>query len=94
MQVAEVPLLVLCGAPGTGKSSVAWEIYWLVAALWRVYSDTGASALVVSTAKTAERCARLRRSSHGRGAAQADSHASEHALWVERGSSYEPALAP
>jgi chloramphenicol 3-O-phosphotransferase len=81
MQVAEVPLLVLCGAPGTGKSSVAWEIYWLliregvpvahidldgigygppghsgsfalkfanVAALWRVYSDTGASALVVS----------------------------------------------
>jgi chloramphenicol 3-O-phosphotransferase len=81
MQEAEVPLLLLCGAPGTGKSSVAWEIYWSlmregvpvahidldaigygppghsgsfdlkfanVAALWRVYSDTGASALVVS----------------------------------------------
>jgi chloramphenicol 3-O-phosphotransferase len=81
MQEAEVPLLVLCGAPGTGKSSVAWEIYWSlmregaplahidldgigygppghsgsfdlkfanVAALWCVYSDTGASALVVS----------------------------------------------
>jgi chloramphenicol 3-O-phosphotransferase len=81
MQEAEVPLLVLCGAPGTGKSSVAWETYWSlmregvpvahidldgigygppghsgsfdlkfanVAALWRVYSDTGASALVVS----------------------------------------------
>jgi len=24
----EVPLLLLCGAPGTGKSSVAWEVYW------------------------------------------------------------------
>jgi chloramphenicol 3-O-phosphotransferase len=81
MQEAEVPLLLLCGAPGTGKSSVAWEIYWSlmregipvahidldgigygppghsgsfdlkfanVAALWRVYSDAGASALVVS----------------------------------------------
>ena len=81
MQEAEVPLLLLCGAPGTGKSSVAWETYWSlmregvpvahidldgigygppghcgsfdlkfanVAALWQVYSDTGASALVVS----------------------------------------------
>jgi chloramphenicol 3-O-phosphotransferase len=81
MQEAEVPLLLLCGAPGTGKSSVAWEIYWSLmregapvahidldaigygppghsgsfelkfanlAAVWRVYSDTGASALVVS----------------------------------------------
>jgi chloramphenicol 3-O-phosphotransferase len=81
MQEAEVPLLVLCGAPGTGKSSVAWETYWSlmregvpvahidldaigygppghsgsfdlkfanVAALWRVYSDAGASSLVVS----------------------------------------------
>jgi len=78
---AEVPLLLLCGAPGTGKSSVAWEVYWLlmrkgvpvahvdldgigygppghsgsfdlkfanVAALWRSYSDAGASGLVVS----------------------------------------------
>lgn len=76
-----MPLLLLCGAPGTGKSSVAWEIYWSlmregvsvahidldgigygppgqsgsfdlkfanVAALWRVYSGIGASALVVS----------------------------------------------
>ena len=25
---SEVPLLLLCGAPGTGKSSVAWEVYW------------------------------------------------------------------
>jgi chloramphenicol 3-O-phosphotransferase len=81
VQEAKVPLLLLCGAPGTGKSSIAWEIYWSlmrqgisvahidldaigygppghcgsfdlkfanVAALWRVYSDTGASALVVS----------------------------------------------
>lgn len=81
MQKAEAPLLLLCGAPGTGKSSVAWEVYWLlmregfpvahvdldgigygppghsgsfdlkfqnVAAVWRNYSDTGASALVVS----------------------------------------------
>lgn len=23
-----VPLLLLCGAPGAGKSSVAWEIYF------------------------------------------------------------------
>ena len=30
MQKAEVPLLVLCGAPGTGKSSVGWEVYWLL----------------------------------------------------------------
>ena len=30
MQRAEVPLLLLCGAPGTGKSSVAWEVYWLL----------------------------------------------------------------
>jgi hypothetical protein len=26
--LAEVPLLLLCGAPGSGKSSVGWEIYW------------------------------------------------------------------
>ena len=77
----EVPLLLLCGAPGTGKSSVAWEVYWSlmrdgvpvahvdldgigygppglsgsfdlkfenVAAVWRSYSDAGASAFVVS----------------------------------------------
>jgi chloramphenicol 3-O-phosphotransferase len=30
MQDAVVPLLLLCGAPGTGKSSVAWEVYWLL----------------------------------------------------------------
>ena len=30
MHEAEVPLLLLCGAPGTGKSSVAWEVYWLL----------------------------------------------------------------
>ena len=23
-----MPLLLLCGAPGTGESSVAWEVYW------------------------------------------------------------------
>lgn len=28
MQRSEVPLLLLCGAPGAGKSSVGWEIYW------------------------------------------------------------------
>jgi ATP-dependent Lon protease len=28
MQKAKVPLLLLCGAPGTGKSSVGWEIYF------------------------------------------------------------------
>jgi KaiC/GvpD/RAD55 family RecA-like ATPase len=28
MQKAGVPLLLLCGAPGTGKSSVGWEIYF------------------------------------------------------------------
>jgi hypothetical protein len=28
MQMVEVPLLLLCGAPGTGKSSVGWEVYW------------------------------------------------------------------
>ena len=28
MQNADVPLLLLCGAPGTGKSSVGWEVYW------------------------------------------------------------------
>jgi hypothetical protein len=81
VQKAEVPLLLLCGAPGTGKSSVAWEVYWLlmrdgvpvahvdldgigygppgfsgsfdlkfenVAAVWRSYSEAGASAFVVS----------------------------------------------
>jgi predicted kinase len=95
MQVAEVPLLVLCGAPGTGKSSVAWEIYWLVAALWRVYSDTGASALVVSG---------LRRLQSDVLACAAAVTAEEHRkriltrantrYGVERGSSYEPALAP
>jgi hypothetical protein len=79
--MAEVPLLLRCGAPGTGKSSVGWEVYWLlmqegapvahvdldgigygppghsgsfelkfenVAAVWRNYSDLGASALIVS----------------------------------------------
>ncbi len=30
MQKPEVPLLLLCGAPGAGKSSVAWEINWLL----------------------------------------------------------------
>jgi KaiC/GvpD/RAD55 family RecA-like ATPase len=30
MQNAEVPLLLLCGAPGAGKSSVGWEVYWLL----------------------------------------------------------------
>jgi hypothetical protein len=30
MPKTEVPLLLLCGAPGTGKSSVAWEVYWLL----------------------------------------------------------------
>ena len=77
----EVPLLLLCGASGAGKSSVAWEIYLQlmrarasiahvdldgigygppghsgsfelkfqnVAAVWRSYSDAGASAFVVS----------------------------------------------
>src|SRR5215472_2296966 len=77
----EVPLLLVCGAPGAGKSSVAWEVYWSlmregvpvahvdldgigygppglsgsfdlkfanVAAVWRSYSDAGASAFVVS----------------------------------------------
>jgi KaiC/GvpD/RAD55 family RecA-like ATPase len=81
MQRADVPLLLLCGAPGAGKSSVGWEVYWLlvregmpaahvdldgigygppshagsfdmkfrnVAAVWRSYSDAGASAFVVS----------------------------------------------
>jgi hypothetical protein len=81
VQSTEVPLLLLCGAPGTGKSSVGWEVYWLlmregvpvahvdldgigygppghsgsfemkfenVAAVWRNYSDAGASAFVVS----------------------------------------------
>ena len=81
MQKIRVPLLLLCGAPGTGKSSVAWEVYWRlmregmpvahvdldgigfgpsghsgsfdlkfknVAAVWRSYSDIGASAFVVS----------------------------------------------
>ena len=80
-----VPLLLLCGAPGTGKSSVAWEVYWSllrervpvahvdldgigygppglsgsfdlkfenVAAVWRSYSDAGASAFVVSGLRT------------------------------------------
>jgi hypothetical protein len=28
VQKVEVPLLLLCGAPGSGKSSVAWEAYW------------------------------------------------------------------
>jgi hypothetical protein len=27
VQQAGVPLLLLCGAPGSGKSSVAWEVY-------------------------------------------------------------------
>jgi KaiC/GvpD/RAD55 family RecA-like ATPase len=27
VQKAAVPLLLLCGAPGTGKSSVGWEVY-------------------------------------------------------------------
>jgi hypothetical protein len=77
----EVPLLLLCGAPGSGKSSVAWEVYWSlmrggiavahvdldgigygppgpsgsfdlkfenVGAVWRNYSNAGASAFVVS----------------------------------------------
>jgi hypothetical protein len=81
VQRAEVPLLLLCGAPGAGKSSVAWEVYWVlmrdgvpvahvdldgigygppgfsgsfdlkfenVAAVWRSYSNAGASAFVVS----------------------------------------------
>jgi hypothetical protein len=30
VQTVEVPLLLLCGAPGTGKSSVGWEVYWLL----------------------------------------------------------------
>lgn len=30
MRIAKVPLLLLCGAPGTGKSSVGWEVYWLL----------------------------------------------------------------
>jgi hypothetical protein len=30
MQRADVPLLLLCGAPGAGKSSVGWEVYWLL----------------------------------------------------------------
>ena len=79
--LAEPQLLLLCGAPGSGKSSVAWEVYWRlvregapvahvdldgigygppghsgsfdlkfrnVAAVWRVYEDAGAEALVVS----------------------------------------------
>jgi adenylylsulfate kinase-like enzyme len=28
VNAAAVPLLALCGAPGTGKSSVGWEVYW------------------------------------------------------------------
>jgi hypothetical protein len=28
MQRAKVPLLLLCGAPGAGKSSVGWEVYF------------------------------------------------------------------
>jgi hypothetical protein len=83
----EVPLLLLCGAPGTGKSSVAWEVYWSlmregvpvahadldgigygppghsgsfelkfknVAAVWRTYSEVGASAFVVSGLRVLE----------------------------------------
>lgn len=30
MRKVEVPVLLLCGAPGTGKSSVGWEVYWLL----------------------------------------------------------------
>jgi hypothetical protein len=30
VQKADLPLLLLCGAPGTGKSSVGWEVYWLL----------------------------------------------------------------
>jgi adenylylsulfate kinase-like enzyme len=30
MQRVDVPLLLLCGAPGAGKSSVGWEVYWLL----------------------------------------------------------------
>jgi hypothetical protein len=30
VQRVEVPLLLLCGAPGAGKSSVGWEVYWLL----------------------------------------------------------------
>src|SRR5215467_4818666 len=84
----EVPLLLLCGAPGTGKSSVGWEIYWSlmrdgvpvahtdldgigfgppghsgsfelkfenVAAVWRTYSEAGASAFVVSGLRVSEK---------------------------------------
>jgi KaiC/GvpD/RAD55 family RecA-like ATPase len=87
VEKAEVPLLLLCGAPGTGKSSVGWEVYWLlmregvpvahvdldgigygppghsgsfdlkfqnVAAVWRSYSEKGASALVVSGLRALE----------------------------------------
>lgn len=83
----DVPLLLLCGAPGTGKSSVAWEVYWSlmrdgvpvahtdldgigygppghsgsfdlkfqnVAAVWRTYSEAGASAFVVSGLRVLE----------------------------------------
>ena len=81
MQRAEVPLLLLCGPSGSGKSSVGWEIYYTlirkglpvahadldeigygppghfgsfemkfrnVGAVWRSYSDAGASAFIVS----------------------------------------------
>ena len=30
MPSADVPLLLLCGAPAAGKSSVGWEVYWLL----------------------------------------------------------------
>ena len=82
-----VPLLLLCGAPGAGKSSIGWEVYWRllqervpvahidldgigygppglsgsfemkfrnVSALWRNYSEAGASALVVSGLRVLE----------------------------------------
>jgi hypothetical protein len=84
----EVPLLLLCGAPGAGKSSVGWEVYWSlmrdgvsvahadldgigfgppgqsgsfdlkfenVAAVWRTYSEVGASAFVVSGLRVLEK---------------------------------------
>lgn len=83
-----VPLLLLCGAPGSGKSSVGWEVYWSlmrdgipvahtdldgigygppghsgsfdlkfqnVAAVWRTYSEAGASAFVVSGLRVLEK---------------------------------------
>lgn len=126
MQEAAVPLLLLCGAPGTGKSSVAWEVYWLLmrrgvpvahidldgigygppgqsgsfdlkfanlAALWPSYAEVGASALVVSGLRRLQKdvlacgaavpgfCSDSGCSnSHGRGAARAHPHASEHPL--------------